>query len=77
MRTHPLKTYCIKNGITQTVIAKKLGITAIYLTNLLSYKRTPSKKLAKRISELTDIPILELLYPDNQKTKNKPTDLRG
>jgi transcriptional regulator with XRE-family HTH domain len=72
MKIHPIKIFCLENNISQRKIANKLGITDIYLVRLLSLKATPSPKLAKKIHDLTNIPILDLLYPnennDNQKT---------
>lgn len=64
---HPIKTYCFKNNITQKEIANKVGITDIYLGKILKYKSYPSRTLAKKISQLTDIPILQLLYPEDYK----------
>jgi transcriptional regulator with XRE-family HTH domain len=71
MEKHPIKIYCFKNNITQKEVAKKIGITDIYLVRLLSFKQTPSPKLAKKISELTGIPILDLLYPEDFKNNQK------
>ncbi|MHB1702863.1 MAG: helix-turn-helix transcriptional regulator [bacterium] len=70
---HPIKKYCLENKITQKKLAKKLNISENWVSFIISYKETPSPKLAKRISDLTGIPILTLLYPeenfkDNQKT---------
>ena len=75
MEKHPIKIYCFKNNITQREIAKKIGITDIYLVRLLSFKQTPSPKLAKRISDLTGIPILDLLYPNENFKNNQKTEI--
>jgi transcriptional regulator with XRE-family HTH domain len=64
---HPIKAYCFTNNITQKEIANKLGITDIYLGKILKYKSYPSRTLSKKISQLTGIPILQLLYPEDYK----------
>ena len=67
---HPIKIYCSSNGITQKEIAKQLGITDIYLGKILKYKSFPSRKLTIKIHQITNIPVLELLFP-NQNSQEK------
>jgi ribosome-binding protein aMBF1 (putative translation factor) len=67
---HPLKIYCLKNKISQKCLSKKLNRSENWISFIVSYKKTPSPKLAKKISELTGIPILDLLYP-NENFKNR------
>ena len=64
---HPIKIYCFTNNITQKEIANRLGITDIYLGKILKYKSYPSRTLSKKISQITGIPILQLLYPEDYK----------
>jgi len=46
--------------MTQTEMAKKLGISRTYLNGILNGKRKPSIKLAKKIAKLMGISYLEL-----------------
>ena len=62
---HPLKWYILKNQIKQVEFAKKIGVTPSFLSHLLKYKYFPSRKTAKKISELTGIPVIKLLYPED------------
>ena len=68
---HPLKIYCLKNKISQKRLSKKLNRSENWISFIVSYKKTPSPKLAKKISELTGIPILDLLYPEDFKNNQK------
>lgn len=52
------------NNFSNKDLAKLFGVSEIYISFLLNKKRTPSKKLAKKISEITGIPILNLLFPN-------------
>ncbi len=63
MRIANLAEYKEKNGLTGRELARRLEISDAYLSQVLSGQRTPSKKLARRISSLTGIPVLNLLYP--------------
>ncbi len=63
MKVASLAEYKAKKAITARVLARELGISESYLSEILAGKRTPSKKLASQISEKTGIPVLNLLYP--------------
>lgn len=63
MQIANLADYKGKNGFTGRELAKHLGMSEAYLSQVLSGQRTPSKKLAQRISSMTGIPVLNLLYP--------------
>ena len=52
-----------KKGLSGRELAHQLDISESYLSEVLSGQKTPSKKLAQRISALTGIPVLNLLYP--------------
>jgi transcriptional regulator with XRE-family HTH domain len=58
-----LVEYKEKNGLTGRDMARHFEISESYLSEVLSGQKTPSKKLAQRISALTGIPVLNLLYP--------------
>ena len=64
---HPLKIYCLKNKISQKNLAKELNKSENWISFIISCKKKPSPKLAKKISQLTGIPILQLLYPEDYK----------
>ena len=58
-----LVEYKEKKGLSGRELAHQLDISESYLSEVLSEQKTPSKKLAQRISALTGIPVLNLLYP--------------
>lgn len=51
-------------GVTQDVLAEKLGITTSYLSLIENNRREPSLKLRKRISKQLDIPLSLLVLGD-------------
>lgn len=53
-------------GLSNQAMAKLLGISDAHLSMILSGQRIPSRKLARRISEKTGIPLLNLLYPQGE-----------
>jgi transcriptional regulator with XRE-family HTH domain len=63
MKPRTLREYKENKGLTNPELAKALGTSDIYTSLLLNEKRIPSRKLAQRISALTGIPVLNLLYP--------------
>ena len=63
MQTVSLADYKDKKGLSGRDLARELGISEAYLSQVLSGQRSLSKKLAQRISALTGIPVLNLLYP--------------
>jgi transcriptional regulator with XRE-family HTH domain len=65
MRPANLMEFKEKQGIQGIELAKRLGITAAHLSMILNGKRTPSRKLALKISQQTGIPVINLLFPAN------------
>ena len=63
MRIANLTDYKEKEDLSGTELARKLGITDAHLSMIIRGRRVPSRKLAQRISSLTGIPVLNLLYP--------------
>ena len=66
MKAKSLAEFREIKGLSQRRMASDLGISEPYLSEILSGKRTPSKRLALRISERTGIPVLALLYPSER-----------
>jgi transcriptional regulator with XRE-family HTH domain len=66
MKIANLAEYKEKKGLTSKGLAELLGISESYLSEILSGKRSFSKKLACKASEITGIPLLNLLYPENR-----------
>jgi len=62
---HPIKIYCLENSISQKALAKKIGISEDWIHFIATNQKVPSPKLAKKISQVTNIPILHLLYPED------------
>lgn len=46
----------------QAAFAARLGISPAYLSQLLSGRRKPSARLARRISRETGVPLEDLLF---------------
>jgi len=63
MQIANLTDYKDKKRLSGRALARELGISEAYLSQILSGQRSLSKKLAQRISALTGIPVLNLLYP--------------
>jgi transcriptional regulator with XRE-family HTH domain len=66
MTEHPLKKYRAERGITQAVLADELGVWPLTVSRWERFDRTPRLKDAKRISEVTGIPVAELLMAEAQ-----------
>ncbi len=61
-----LAQYKEKNRLSGREMARRLEISESYLSEIMSGQRSLSKKLAKKISEKTGIPLLNLLYPKGE-----------
>lgn len=51
--SHPLERWIGKNTTTQAAVADAAGISEGYLSEILSGKKTPSLKLADKLSKAT------------------------
>lgn len=51
---HPLRRWRESNGQTQVALAAKIGVTPSYLSMIETWQKTPSLRVAKRISAATD-----------------------
>lgn len=65
--SHPLKDYLKNNKISITKFAEEIKKNRTYLYKIFNKKNIPSTTLAKKISELTGIPVIELLYPEEKQ----------
>ena len=61
MSNHPLTEYRKRRRITQQELANELAVTSVTISRWETGERTPGRVNAKRISDHTGIPILELL----------------
>ena len=62
-----LKQYIKKNKMSQADLARAIGITEACVSFYLSGKRRIGRQTALKISAITGIPVLHLLYPkENQ-----------
>lgn len=50
--------------MTQKELAEKVGVSQSYLSEILNKKRTPSKKLAKKLADITGLDRDFYLFPD-------------
>lgn len=58
-----LDAYLDAAKITQNALARQLGISAIFLSEIRRGKRTPSLRLALRIAQHCQVPIESLVSP--------------
>ncbi len=63
MKLQSLREFKENKALTNPELAQALGTSEIYVSLLLNGRRIPSRKLAQKISTLTGIPVLNLLYP--------------
>ncbi|MDH7513512.1 MAG: helix-turn-helix transcriptional regulator [Clostridiales bacterium] len=61
-----LLEYKEKNGLSVLDLAKEFGVTSAHISMILAGKRFPSRRLAQKISQKTGIPVLRLLYPQEE-----------
>ena len=68
---HNLKIARIKNNLTQAELAKKVGITNKYLSQLETGKsKNPSKPLMEKIAKVLNCTVQELFFNEDQKGGN-------
>lgn len=46
----------------QTFIAQKIGVSVVTVSNWVQEKSTPSEKHLKRLSELLQVPVKDLVH---------------
>ena len=71
---HPLKIWATKRKIHLKKLAEDLNTTYLTIYRINEYRQKPSPKLAKKIHEITGIPILHLLYPEDYLKENKKSE---
>jgi len=66
-----LDLWLFLNKITKKDFAIQLGVSRGHLQEIVSAKRTPSIKLAKKIEEITQGKVTkeELLFPEDYQTE--------
>ncbi|HCD09416.1 MAG: putative transcriptional regulator [Caldanaerobacter sp.] len=63
---HNLKIARIKNNLTQAELAKKVGITNKYLSQLETGKsKNPSKPLMEKIAKVLNCTVQELFFNED------------
>lgn len=58
-----LANHLSETGKRPAQLAQELGVEPSTITRILKGERRPSPDLAKRISDATGVPIVDLLYP--------------
>lgn len=66
MQVTKLGQYKARKRLSGKEMAQLLGISESYLSEVLSGHRSLSKRLALKISDKTGIPVLNLLYPNDE-----------
>lgn len=64
-RMEKLADHLSQTGKRPAQLAQELGVEPSTITRILRGERRPSPDLAKRISDATGIPIVDLLYPSS------------
>lgn len=57
-----LKEIIKSKGMKQTFIAQKIGVSVVTVSNWVQGKSTPSEKHLKRLSELLQVSIKDLVH---------------
>ncbi len=60
---HPLNKFLANNSIK--ILAQKINKSERMVYYYLNYKKYPSRSTAQKISELTGIPVIKLLFPED------------
>lgn len=61
-----IKAYLAKNGLSQQQFAAKLGVSQGTVSQWITGRTAVSRKSAKTIENVTGIPRLALLYPEER-----------
>ena len=57
-----LKEIIKARGMKQTFIAQKIGVSVVTVSNWVQEKSTPSEKHLKRLSELLQVSVKDLVH---------------
>jgi DNA-binding XRE family transcriptional regulator len=57
-----LKEIIKSKGMKQTFIAQKIGVSVVTVSNWVQEKSSPSEKHLKKLSELLQVPIKDLVH---------------
>ena len=57
-----LKEVIKSKGMKQTFLARKIGVSVVTVSNWVQEKNTPNEKHLKRLSELLQVPIKDLVH---------------
>lgn len=57
-----LKEIIKSKGMKQTFIAQKIGVSVVTVSNWVQEKSTPSEKHLKKLSELLQVQIKDLVH---------------
>ncbi len=61
---HPLNSFLINNSIKE--LAQNINKSERIIYYYLNYEKYPSRNTAQKISKLTGIPAIDLLYPEER-----------
>lgn len=64
------------NNLTIQRLAEELGLSYAYVSYLVTGRAKPSRKLAQKISIITGVPLLGLLYPEKFEKKEWSEDAK-
>jgi transcriptional regulator with XRE-family HTH domain len=62
--THPLQTWLINRGMTQTAFAASIGISRMAVWRILRGKPALTVSMLRRVSDATGIPVAALVSGD-------------
>lgn len=52
-------------NMTQLELSKRIGCTQVHISALETGKNYPSRQIAKKIAEVLEIPVINVLYPED------------
>lgn len=67
MRVSPIRDARKRLGITQPQLAIKVKVSQGHISGVENGKENPSPDLAKRLAKVLGIPVMEILFPEDQE----------
>ena len=70
-----LSDWMRENNVSVVKLALKMNLSPVQINHILNLKRGMSKESLKKLHEITNIPIEQLLYPEDFKVNPKEEEV--
>ena len=70
-----LSDWMRENNVSVVKLALKMNLSPVQINHILNLKRGMSKQSLKKLHEITNIPIEQLLYPEDFKINPKEKEV--